>query len=144
MRRLVEQKDGDLKGVGAKAAFSIEALPEAWGDPDFLESILDQLLNNAVKFTRRQPHPSIEISGWTEDGRTVYCVKDNGIGFDPKMADRLFGVFQRLIDDKEFEGRGIGLATVQHLVHRHGGKVWAAGKPDAGAAFFFSLPLRPL
>jgi light-regulated signal transduction histidine kinase (bacteriophytochrome) len=144
MRRLAGQKADELKGEGAAAKFRIDALPAAWGDPDLLGAVLEELLRNAVKFSRRQARPSIEISGTSESGRTVYSVRDNGIGFDPKYAGRLFGVFQRLHDDKEFEGRGIGLATVQRLVHRHGGKVWAEGKPEAGAAFFFSLPMQPL
>jgi light-regulated signal transduction histidine kinase (bacteriophytochrome) len=144
MRRLAGQKADELKAEGAAAQFRIDALPEAWGDLDLVGAILEELLRNAVKFSRRQTRPSIEISGVSESGRTVYAVRDNGIGFEPKYADRLFGVFQRLHDDKEFEGRGIGLATVQRLVHRHGGKVWAEGKANAGAAFFFSLPVRPL
>jgi light-regulated signal transduction histidine kinase (bacteriophytochrome) len=142
--RLAGQKADELKGEGAAAKFCIDALPAAWGDRDLLGAILDELLRNAVKFSRRQARPSIEISGTSENGRTVYSVRDNGMGFDPKYAGRLFGVFQRVHDGKEFEGRGIGLATVQRLVHRHGGKVWAESKPNAGAAFFFSLPMRPL
>jgi light-regulated signal transduction histidine kinase (bacteriophytochrome) len=144
MRQLAQQKADELKAEGAAAKFRVDPLPAAWGDVDLLGAVLEQLLRNAVKFSRRQAHPSIEISGTSDDGRTVYSVRDNGIGFDPKYAGRLFGVFQRLHDDKEFEGRGIGLATVQRLVHRHGGKVWAEGKPNAGAAFYFSLPMRPL
>ena len=144
MRQLASQKADELTAEGVAAKFRIDDLPAAWGDMDLLGAVLEQLLRNAVKFSRRQPRPSIEISGTIEDGRTVYSVRDNGIGFDPKYAGRLFGVFQRLHDDKEFEGRGIGLATVQRLVHRHGGKVWAEGKPNGGAAFYFSLPLRPL
>jgi light-regulated signal transduction histidine kinase (bacteriophytochrome) len=144
MRRLAGQKAEELKAEGTTGKFRIDPLPEAWGDPDLLEAVLEELLRNAVKFTRRQAHPLIEISGRREDGRTVYSVRDNGAGFEPKYAGRLFGVFQRLHDEKDFEGRGIGLATVQRLVHRHGGAVWAEGKPNAGAAFFFSLPDRPL
>jgi light-regulated signal transduction histidine kinase (bacteriophytochrome) len=133
-----------LKAEGTAAQFHVDALPEAWGDPDLLDAILEELLRNAVKFTRRQAHPSIEISGQSGNGRTVYSVRDNGIGFNPKYAGRLFGVFQRLHEEKDIEGRGIGLATVQRLVHRHGGTVWAEGNVNAGAAFFFSLPVRPL
>jgi light-regulated signal transduction histidine kinase (bacteriophytochrome) len=144
MRRLAAQKTDELKAERTTAKFHIDALPEAWGDPDSLGAILEQLLRNAVKFTERQARPSIEISGRRENGSTIYAVRDNGAGFDQKYAGRLFGVFQKLHDDKEFEGRGIGLATVQRLVHRHGGKVWAEGKVNAGATFFFSLPDRPL
>jgi light-regulated signal transduction histidine kinase (bacteriophytochrome) len=144
LRRLAEEKVGELKAEGAAAQFRIDALPEAWGDPDLLDAILEELLRNAVKFTRRQAQPSIEISGRSENGRTVYSVRDNGMGFDPRYAGRLFGVFQRLHDEKDIEGRGIGLATVQRLVHRHGGTVWAEGEENAGAAFFFALPVRPL
>jgi light-regulated signal transduction histidine kinase (bacteriophytochrome) len=144
MRRLAAEKTAELKAEGTTAKFRLDALPEAWGDPDLLDAILEQLLRNAVKFSARQARPSIEISGRSEKGSTIYAVRDNGAGFDPKYAGRLFGVFQRLHEDKEFEGRGIGLATVQRLVHRHGGKVWAEGKVNAGATFFFSLPVRPL
>jgi len=144
MRRLAGQKADELKAEGAAAKFRIDDLPAAWGDPDLLAAVLEELLRNAVKFSRRQAHPSVEVSGTSETGCTVYSVRDNGIGFDPKYAGRLFGVFQRLQDEKEFEGRGIGLASVQRLVHRHGGKVWAEGQPNAGAVFFFSLPMRPL
>ena len=144
MRQLVAQKTGELKSKGTEAKFRIDAMPEAWGDPDLLGVILEQLLGNAVKFSARQERPSVQVNGRRENGSTVYSVRDNGAGFDPKYADRLFGVFQRLHDEKEFKGRGIGLATVQRLVHRHGGKVWAEGKPNAGAVFFVSLPMRPL
>ena len=144
LRRMAEEKTEELKAEGATAAFRIDALPEAWGDPDFLAAILDELLRNAVKFTRRQAQALIEVSGRSENGRTVYSVRDNGIGFDPRYSSRLFGVFQRLHEEKDIEGRGIGLATVQRLVHRHGGSVWGESKLNAGATFFFSLPLRPL
>jgi light-regulated signal transduction histidine kinase (bacteriophytochrome) len=144
LRLLAEQKTGVLKAEGTAAQFRIDEMPEAWGDPDLLGYILEELLRNAVKFSRRQAHPLIEISGRSESGRNVYSVRDNGIGFDPKYAGRLFGVFQRLHSEKDLEGRGIGLATVQRLVHRHGGTVWAQGEVNAGATFFFSLPMRPL
>jgi light-regulated signal transduction histidine kinase (bacteriophytochrome) len=144
VRGLAEQKAGELKAEGAAAEFRFDTMPEAWGDPDLLEAILEELLRNAVKFSRRQPRPSIEVTGKSGPADTVYSVRDNGIGFDPKYASRLFGVFQRLHEEKDIEGRGIGLATVQRLVHRHGGRVWAEGNLDAGATFFFALPIRPL
>ena len=144
LRGMVEQTAGELKAEGGAAEFRIDSLPEAWGDPDLLEAIVEELLRNAVKFTRRRARPSIEISGRSGQGDIVYSVRDNGIGFDPRYAGRLFGVFQRLHEEKDIEGRGIGLATVQRLVHRHGGKIWAEGQVNAGAVFFFSLPVRPL
>jgi light-regulated signal transduction histidine kinase (bacteriophytochrome) len=97
-------------------------------------------LKNAVKFSRRQTKPAISVSGRVEERRVVYSVRDNGVGFDPARADRLFGIFQRL-HEADFEGRGLGLATVRRLIHRHGGNVWAEGKVNGGAAFFFSLPV---
>jgi light-regulated signal transduction histidine kinase (bacteriophytochrome) len=141
---LVSRQAEKLRAGGAKAEFQIDDPPAAWADPALLEMVFEQLLLNAVKFSRRQPQPSVVIGGRTEGERTVYFVRDNGVGFDPKYAGRLFGVFQRLHPEKDFEGRGIGLAMVQRLVHRHGGKVWAEGKPGGGAAFCFSLPIRPL
>jgi light-regulated signal transduction histidine kinase (bacteriophytochrome) len=144
MRRLAGRKADDLKAEGAAAKFLIDALPAAWGDAQLLDAVLEELLRNAVKFSRRHERPTIEVGGFSDDGHTVYSVRDNGVGFEPKYSGRLFGVFQRLHDDKEFEGRGVGLATVQRLVHRHGGKVWAEGKPNDGAAFFFSIPAQPL
>jgi light-regulated signal transduction histidine kinase (bacteriophytochrome) len=140
MRRLAAQKTDELKADGATAKFHIDALPEAWGDQDLLGTVWEELLGNAVKFSHLQAHPFVEVAGSVENGRTVYSVRDNGVGFEPKYAGRLFGVFQRLHSGKDFQGRGIGLAKVQRLVHRHGGKVWAEGKPGAGAAFYFSLP----
>ncbi|HEY3862845.1 MAG TPA: ATP-binding protein [Verrucomicrobiae bacterium] len=144
MRHLAGQKAEQLTAAGASAKFSIDPLPCAWGDPDLLGAVMEELLGNAVKFSRRHKQPAIEVRGASEQARTVYSVRDNGVGFEPKYADRLFGVFQRLHDHKDFEGRGIGLATVQRLVHRHGGEVWAEGKTNGGAVFSFSLPLRPL
>ena len=99
------------------------------------------LLTNAVKFTRRRSLAHIEIAGRIEGLDALYWVKDDGAGFDMRYAENLFGVFQRLHRQDEFEGTGVGLAIAQRILHRHDGRIWGEGKPDAGATFFFSLPL---
>jgi len=112
------------------------------GDWRLLKLVWANLLSNAFKFTRGRARAHIEI-GWLPDDRKpdacVYYVKDNGVGFDMKYVHKLFGVFQRLHLKDEFEGTGVGLAIVQRIVQRHGGRVWAGGKPDGGATVFFSL-----
>jgi light-regulated signal transduction histidine kinase (bacteriophytochrome) len=98
------------------------------------------LVSNAVKFTAKVPAPAITIGATTADGETVYYVRDNGVGFDDRHADKLFGVFQRLHRADEFEGTGVGLAIVHRVVTRHGGRVWAEGTLNGGASFYFTLP----
>jgi light-regulated signal transduction histidine kinase (bacteriophytochrome) len=104
-----------------------------------LQIALENLLGNAWKFTRKQPQPRIEFGVTEQDGMSVYFVRDNGAGFDMAHAGKLFGAFERLHADPEFEGTGIGLATVRRVIQRHGGKVWAEGKPGQGATFYFTL-----
>jgi light-regulated signal transduction histidine kinase (bacteriophytochrome) len=100
------------------------------------------LIGNAIKYRGKRPQPRVEISCQVEDHDAVYCVKDNGAGFNMLYYDKLFVVFHRLHRDDEFSGTGVGLAIVHRVVTRHGGKVWAEGRPDEGASFYFSLPLR--
>lgn len=121
----------------------IGEMPDCSADPTLLRQVFVNLLGNAVKYTRRQPQPRIEIGTDTERGQVAYCVRDNGTGFDMRHAKKLFGVFQRLHADAEFEGSGVGLAIVDRIVQRHGGRVWAQATPGAGAAFYFSLGSAP-
>ena len=109
------------------------------GDPRLLRAALENLIGNAWKFTSKMERPRIEIGSLRDSGRTTFFVRDNGVGFDMAYADKLFGAFQRLHAESEFPGTGIGLATVQRIVHRHGGRIWAHAAPGKGAAFFFTL-----
>jgi signal transduction histidine kinase len=120
---------------------NVQPIPPARGDRAMIRQVLVNLLSNAVKFTRETNSASIEIGcSGTEAGRNAYYVKDNGAGFDMRYSDKLFGVFQRLHSTTAFEGTGVGLAIVQRVVQRHGGRVWAEGKVDEGATFHFTLP----
>ena len=119
---------------------TINPLPPALGDRALLKQVWLNLLANAVKFTAPREPGRIEVGACSEGGENIYYVKDNGVGFDPAHADKLFGAFQRLPGASEFEGTGLGLAIVQKIIQRHGGRVWAEGQVEAGATFYFSLP----
>ena len=130
-------------GQAGEVDWQVGSLPEVAGDPALLRVVIVNLIANALKYTRTRARPRIEIGTVPADGpEVVVFVRDNGVGFDMRYADKLFGVFQRLHAADEFEGTGIGLATVRRVVHRHGGRTWAESTLDQGATFFFSLPDR--
>ncbi len=115
-------------------------LPPALGDQSLLYQVMKNLLANAVKFTKSRKTAVIEVGGRTESKENIYYVKDNGAGFDERYADKLFRPFQRLHGGTEYEGTGVGLAIVKRIIQRHGGRVWAEGKVNEGATFYFALP----
>jgi len=122
-----------------KANIVIHPLVPANGDAGLMSQVFANLISNAIKYSEVKDSPAIEIGSREEDGETIYYVKDNGVGFDMKYYDKLFGVFQRLHRDEEFEGTGVGLALVRRIITRHGGKVWAEAELMKGATFYFSL-----
>jgi light-regulated signal transduction histidine kinase (bacteriophytochrome) len=122
-----------------RVEFAIASGVVAQGDADLLRVVLENLLGNAWKFTSKQAEGRVEFGVGEVDGTAAYYVRDDGAGFDMAYVDKLFGAFQRLHRVSEFEGTGIGLATVQRIIHRHGGRVWAEGAVGEGATFYFTL-----
>jgi light-regulated signal transduction histidine kinase (bacteriophytochrome)/HAMP domain-containing protein len=126
---------------GREIDWCIGDLPVVLGDASLLRVVFDNLISNSIKFSFKEKKIQIEIRALSgRNSETVFIVRDNGVGFDMKYVDKLFGVFQRLHNADKYEGTGIGLANVYRIINRHGGRVWAQGKPDKGAVFFFSLP----
>jgi PAS domain S-box-containing protein len=126
----------------ARVAFDLAPLPAALGDPSLLRQVWTNLLGNALKFSAKRQRATIEVGCREEGEETIYWVRDNGAGFDMRYVDKLFGVFQRLHSEREFAGAGVGLAIVQRVISRHGGRVWAESVVDQGATFYFALPRR--
>lgn len=123
-----------------KFKFTADNLPEVYGDIVLLKQVWINLISNAIKFTRNSDKCTIEVGAYLEDKSVVYYIRDSGVGFDTKYESKLFGVFQRLHKDSEFEGTGVGLAIVKRIITRHGGKVWAESELGAGSTFYLSLP----
>jgi signal transduction histidine kinase len=143
VKEVLSELAQDMNMNGRNIAWKIGALPELYGDRSMLRLALVNLISNAVKFTRTRSEAEIEMGCLEKDGdEMVVFIKDNGVGFDMRYVDKLFGVFRRLHPSDAFEGNGIGLATVQRIILRHGGRVWAEGSVDRGATFFLSLPIH--
>ncbi len=135
---LLELKDNIS---GRKIEINVGSLPNVYGDPLLLRTALTNLISNSIKFTRNNPQAKIEFNLIQEDNNYyTFCLSDNGAGFDMKYVHKLFGVFQRLHSDRQFEGTGIGLANVQKIITRHGGTIYAEGEINKGASFYFTLP----
>jgi light-regulated signal transduction histidine kinase (bacteriophytochrome) len=137
VRRVLEELSSELDN--RQIEFAIGKLPVCDGDPVLLKQVFVNLLSNAIKFTRQRGVARIEVGCLRTNEEEVLYIKDNGTGFDMAYADKLFGVFQRLHRAEDYPGTGVGLAIVQHIVLRHGGRIWAAAEVDKGATFYFTL-----
>ncbi|NYB52881.1 MAG: two-component sensor histidine kinase [Methanobacteriaceae archaeon] len=142
MAALAKSVYGEFQGdvEGRNVEFNVGNLPNAYGDRALLSQVFQNLIANAIKFTRNKDPAVIEVGGKVEKNEIVYYVKDNGAGFDMKYINKLFGLFQRLHSPEEFEGTGVGLSIVQRVIRRHGGHVWGEGAVDKGATIYFTLP----
>jgi two-component system, sensor histidine kinase and response regulator len=142
MMELIEETFQDLAPdlTNRRIDWQRHQIPDTVGDPQLLKQVWVNLLANAVKYTRPRDPARIEIGAEEADDEIIYYVKDNGVGFNMQYADRLFGVFQRLHTETDFEGTGVGLANVRRIVQRHGGRTWAEGVEGRGATVYFSLP----
>ncbi len=142
LEQLVREVIEDLaeEDESREIVWKLGPLPGVWADPAMLRLVLVNLISNALKYTRPRAVAEIAIACTRGHGEAVFCISDNGVGFDIQYVDKLFGVFQRLHSAAEFQGTGIGLANVRRVIHRHGGRTWAEGAVDDGARFYFSLP----
>ena len=123
--------------------FNIKPLPDAYIEKSTIQQVWINLISNALKYTKNVKETVIEISWEEKNGEIIYSIADNGSGFDMEYYDKLFGVFQRLHSQEEFEGTGVGLAIVERIIQKHGGKIWAESKINEGATFYFSIPAEP-
>jgi light-regulated signal transduction histidine kinase (bacteriophytochrome) len=136
-------KDGEsIQHQSASPQVIIHKLPYCYGDLNLLRQVLLNLVGNAVKYSSKAEHPLIEIGSIKDTEKRIYYIKDNGVGFDMKYSDKLFGVFQRLHSAQEFEGTGVGLALAKRIINKHGGDIWAESVPGEGATFYFSMPIK--
>lgn len=132
-------REVQTEAQGRRIEWRVRSMPTIQCDPGLMKVVFTNLLSNAVKYTRLREDAIIEVGQMAQNGECVFFVRDNGTGFDPRYTHKLFGVFQRLHSSETFDGTGVGLATVQRIIHRHGGRVWAEGELDRGATFFFTL-----
>jgi PAS domain S-box-containing protein len=121
------------------AEITIGGLPNVDGDYNLIYQVMFNLIGNSIKYSSKKERPQISIYSEQKDDKNIYIIKDNGAGFDMRFVEKLFGVFQRLHSEQEFEGNGVGLAIVQRIIHKHGGKIWGEGKENEGACFYFTL-----
>jgi light-regulated signal transduction histidine kinase (bacteriophytochrome) len=142
LNELIREVWGELLTINSGRAMTLkmDPMPATRGDRALIRQVYVNLLGNAVKFTKTREHAVIEAGSFMKGNERVYFIRDNGVGFDMKFYDKIFGVFQRLHNDAEYEGTGIGLALVQRIIQKHGGRVWAEGKVDEGAVFCLLLP----
>ncbi len=144
IKQMIEEvyKELTTEEMRQRIDFQVGDLKDIYGDATLIKQVWMNLIGNAIKFTSKKDKPTILVRSKEEDGRVLYSVEDNGVGFNMRYADKLFKVFQRLHSEKEFPGTGVGLAIAQRIIQRHGGEVGAKGEEDKGAIFYFSIPIK--
>jgi light-regulated signal transduction histidine kinase (bacteriophytochrome) len=143
MKELVEATINDLeKSTQHKADIQVKNIEDIKGDYSLISQVMFNLVSNGVKYSSKKEKPVVIIDSEIKNNEVIYSVKDNGAGFDMKYGHKLFGVFQRLHGNEEFEGNGVGLAIVQRVIAKHHGRVWAEAKVDEGATFYFTVPIK--